>query len=124
LKELQVSSNRRLSNLANRQIVISHDGFLYLAKEFGLVVTAIIEKTPGVEPDHADIVKTINIIRNEEPKAIFIDGSRPSQAAKTIFEHTGLHIFELDMAITGPPEKDAYIRAMEKNVSTLKGVLN
>jgi len=123
LGELENLARRELSGAAGQKIVVSHDGFLYVARDFGLTVTAIVEKEHGVEPSAADVAGTIAAIKKERPRALFVENTRRSPAIKTIAEETGLPVFELDMAAGGLYTKDAYIRAMEKNIATLKKAL-
>jgi zinc transport system substrate-binding protein len=123
LTELRDSARRELAGAAGAKIALSHDGFLYLAQEFGLTVSVIIEKEHGVEPGAADVIEAIETIRRERPKALFVENSRRPPAIKTISEETGLPVFELDMAASGLYKKDAYIRAMEKNIAALKKAL-
>ena len=123
LTELRDSARRELAGAAGAKIALSHDGFLYLAQEFGLTVSVIIEKEHGVEPGAADVIEAIETIRRERPRALFVENSRRPPAIKTISEETGLPVFELDMAASGLYKKDAYIRAMEKNIAALKKAL-
>ncbi|MDR0330538.1 MAG: metal ABC transporter substrate-binding protein [Chitinispirillales bacterium] len=123
LAGLRESAARDLSGAKSRKIAVSHDGFVYLANEFGLTVTAVIEKSSGAAPSAAEIISAVNAVRADGPKAIFTELSRPSPPAKTVAAETGLPVFELDMAVSGSGEKDSYIRAMENNVATLKKAL-
>ena len=123
LTELRDAARRELAGAAGQKIALSHDGFIYLAREFGLTVSVIIEKEHGVDPGAADVIEAIETIRRERPKALFVENSRRQPAIKTISEETGLPVFELDMAASGLYKKDAYIRAMEKNIAALKKAL-
>jgi zinc transport system substrate-binding protein len=123
LAALREASSRELSGVRGRKIVISHDGFAYLANELGLVVAAVVEKGAGVEPSAADIIATVNAVKREAPRAIFTESARLSLPSRTVAAETGLPVFELDMAVSGPGGKDSYLRAMESNVATLKRAL-
>ena len=112
-----------LSTAVNRNIVISHSGFVYLTNQFYLKVTAVVERGSGAEPGAADIVRAVNTIKQEKVKAIFVEKGHHSPASKTISTETGVPIFELNMIVSGPDEKDAYINAMKKNVLTLTEAL-
>jgi zinc transport system substrate-binding protein len=138
LTELTMSIHRQLTNITSHKIVISHDGFLYFAREFGLTVTATIEKSHEKEPSAADLAAIIDVIKKENPRAIFVDKARPSLAANTVSAETGLPIFELDMVTIGDKnlrkqplsdggqetlDKDMYIAVMKQNAETLKKAL-
>jgi len=123
LTALTAAAYNELSTAVNRYIVISHSGFIYLAEAFSMKVAATVEREAGVEPGAAEIIKAVNTIKREKAKAIFVEKGRHSPASKTISAETGVPIFELDMIVSGPDDKDAYVNAMKKNISTLTEAL-
>ncbi|MCL2183860.1 MAG: metal ABC transporter substrate-binding protein [Chitinispirillia bacterium] len=123
LTELKKSAHVDFSSVNNKKIAVTHNGFEYLAMDFGLTVAVTVEQEPGVEPAAQEIVRIIKLIELEKPKAIFTEQGRRSPISKVISDKTGVPMFELDMITAGPDDSDAYIRAMEKNISVLKDAL-
>jgi zinc transport system substrate-binding protein len=72
-------------------------------------------------------VETINLIKevqaNGKPLALFAELNYASSAAEVIARETGLTVHQLDPAVTGILDKDAYLRAMEYNTTILKEAL-
>jgi ABC-type Zn uptake system ZnuABC Zn-binding protein ZnuA len=123
LSGLRAAADSGLSAIANRKIAVSHDGFLYLAGELGLYVTAVVEKGDGAEPGVLELVEKIMTVKRDKPAALFAEAGRPSPSSRIIADETGLPQFELDMAAGGDGSADSYIGAMERNAQTLRRAL-
>ncbi|MCL2219807.1 MAG: metal ABC transporter substrate-binding protein [Chitinispirillia bacterium] len=123
LTALMESAQGDFSSVNNKKIAVTHNGFEYLARDLGLTVTVTVEQEPGVEPGAQEIVRTIRLIERERPNAIFAEQGRHSPISKMISGKTGVPMFELDMITSGPDDLDAYTKAMEKNISTIKEAL-
>jgi zinc transport system substrate-binding protein len=123
LSGLRTAADSGLSASANRKIAVSHDGFLYLAGEFGLSVTAVVEKRDGAEPGALEIVEIFKAVKRDKPTALFTEAGKASPPSKVIAAEAGLPLFELDMAVWGDGSADSYIAAMERNAQTLRRAL-
>jgi zinc transport system substrate-binding protein len=119
LSELKKEMDDALKPFGGKNIVTFHEAFPYFAKEYGLVIAAVVEHEPGVEPSAKEIAQTVLTVRKSKVKALFAEPQYPSSAAKTIAAETGSSIFTLDPAVTGDDALDAYIAIMRKNKETL-----
>ncbi len=104
-------------------IVTFHEAFSYFAEEFGLKIVGVIEREPGSAPSARELADTIGIIKKLRVKALFSEPQYPAAAAETIARETGVRLYLLDPAVTGPATPDAYIDTMRKNLATLKVAL-
>jgi zinc transport system substrate-binding protein len=127
LTELKESAISEMSTIGknSRSVALDHLGLYYFIYEFDVAISTVIEPNRHTgEPSAAEIVAAINAIKADKPRAIIADNAHPSAPSRTISAETGVPIIEIDMVVTGPPEKDAYIRAMEKNIAALKKALD
>lgn len=104
-------------------IVTFHEAFPYFAEEFGLKIVGVIEREPGSAPSARELADTIGIIKKLRVKALFSEPQYPAAAAETIARETGVPLYLLDPAVTGPATPNAYIDIMRKNLTTLKDAL-
>jgi len=112
-----------LAHVRSRDIVTFHQAFAYLAKEFGLNVVGVIEREPGSEPSAREMAATIDLIRRTSVRAVFTEPQYPAKSAEAIARETGVALFVLDPAVTGPMEADAYLKIMEENLRELQKAL-
>jgi zinc transport system substrate-binding protein len=105
------------------KIITLHEAFPYFAEEFGFVVAGVIQREPGSAPSAKELAETIDLVKNSGVREIWIEPQYPAGSAETIARETGARILVLDPAVTGPEDPDAYLRIMEKNLETLKTVL-
>lgn len=126
LEALRAKMHAALDGLPHRDIVTFHEAFPYFAQEFGLHISAVIEREPGTQPSPQELAQTIDIIKETGVKALFAEPQYPAKAADAIAEATGAKVYILDPAVTGEAKPDAYddyINIMEKNTLTLKEAL-
>lgn len=124
LTRLKDKMHSGIFNIAKKDIITLHESFDYFADEFNLNIAAVINHEPNSEPSSKEIKYTIEIVNeigNSVP--LFVEPQYPSTSANIISKETGARIYLLDSAVTGEISKDAYIKAMEKNLAVLKEAL-
>lgn len=119
LTTLRNEMHQKIDNLPNKDIITFHEAFPYFAKEFGLNIVAVIEREPGSEPSAKELTETIDIVENNQVKALFTEPQYPAKSAKTIADETGATVYVLDPVVTGDETPDAYLKAMRTNMETL-----
>ena len=123
LKELSERMHATLDYLPNKSIVTFHEAFYYFAEEFDLNVMAVIEREPGTSPSARDIAEIIDIVKEKDVNAIFVEPEYLKTAANVIANETGVTVYELDPVTSGEFKKEAYIEIMNKNLEVLKEAL-
>ncbi len=126
LKSLKEEMHKELDGLKNRDIITFHEAFPYFAQEFGLNITAVVEREPGSEPSPKELGGIIDAVVETGSKALFAEPQYSSKAAEAIARETGAKVYTLDPVVTGdsaPDAFDAYIGAMRQNGRTLKEAL-
>lgn len=122
-KKLDEISNKFSGlNLSGVRAVSLDEQLEYLLKQNGMDVISI-------ETDHensalsADVVsKTINEMKENNVKAIFIDKDSDDKNAKMLANETGARIYRLNSAMNGDNSYDSYIKDMNQNYEILKQV--
>jgi len=122
LEALREKMHAELAAYRGRNIITFHEAFPYFAAEFGLNIAAVVEREPGSEPGAKELADTVDLIKRSQGNAcvLFSEPQYPSSAAVTIAAETGVEVYVLDPAVSGPDEDDAYIKIMEKNLGVLK----
>lgn len=119
LQTLRDKMHQEMDGIRNRDIITFHEAFPYFAQEFNLNIRAVIQREPGSEPSAKELADTIQLIRQDQVKAIFVEPQYPDSTAQAIARETGVKVYTLDPVVTGPLTPDAYIQAMEKNLAVL-----
>lgn len=124
LNQLKTEMHNKIDNLPKKNIVTFHEAFPYFAKEFSLNVVGTINQNPHSEPSAKEISNTINIINENNVKALFVEPQYSDNLAQNIASETNSKIFVLDPAVTGDNNKDYYLSTMQKNMKTLVEALS
>lgn len=119
LTQLKQEMHDAIDSLPNKDIITFHEAFPYFAQEFGLNIVAVIEREPGTEPSAKELADTIQIVKDNQVKALFAEPQYPAKAAQTIAQETNIPLYVLDPAVTGEEIEGAYLTAMRKNMEVL-----
>ena len=120
LEVLKSKMHSTLDDVDNKNIVTFHEAFDFFAEEFGLNVVAVIEREPGTYPSSRDVADIIDLIKEKDINAIFVEPQYSKSAADTIARETNAKVYTLDPAVSGKMEKDAYIEIMLQNMNVLE----
>lgn len=123
LRQLQTEMHQALYNTANRRVVTFHEAFAYFAQEFDLQVVAVLEREPGSEPSAGELGGIIETIQKSDVKAVFAEPQYPADSATVVGKESGVPVFNLDPAVDGPDDPDAYLQIMQRNAQVLKEAL-
>lgn len=119
LRQLDTYAKQQLSTLSCREIITFHDGFSYLADAYDLTILAAVEEESGSEVSSQALIELIELVREHQLIAIFMEENGSDAAAKTISTETGVNLYILNMAMAG----DDYFEAMYHNIDTLREAL-
>lgn len=120
LEDLRRRMHEQLGPYKGRPMITFHEAFPYFAREFGFEIASVIEREPGSEPSAKDLAQTVDLIKKNNISALFSEPQYPASAAQVIARETGVEVYVLDPAVTGPDNDDAYITIMENNLKVLK----
>jgi len=116
-----------LAPFTGAPVIALHDALPYFARDFGLDIVGVIEREPGHEPSAKELAETVDLVRSRGVKAILSEPQYSDKAAQTIARETGARVIQVDPVATGPSDpteaRNAYLRAMEKNLGILRDAL-
>ncbi|MDQ0196083.1 metal ABC transporter solute-binding protein, Zn/Mn family [Paenibacillus wynnii] len=123
LKKLDSKFVEELGKLPNKEIVVSHQAFAYLCRDYGLTQHAIMGLSPDAEPRSQDIVDLANTVKEEGIRYIFFEELVSDKLAKTLANEAGVSTMVLN-PVEGLTEdqakaNDDYFTLMEKNLQNL-----
>ncbi|MEK3878767.1 metal ABC transporter solute-binding protein, Zn/Mn family [Paenibacillus sp. FSL M7-0420] len=123
LSALDLKFTEELGKLPNKEIVVSHQAFSYLARDYGLSQHAIMGLSPDAEPRGQDLVKLAALVKAEGIRYIFFEELVSDKLAKTLASETGVSTMVLNPVegLTEAQQKngDNYFTLMEKNLQNL-----
>ncbi len=123
INQLQSEMHRVIDPAPQRQIATFHEAFAYFASEFDLQVAAVVEREPGSEPSAGELADIIEEIKNKKVAAVFTEPQYPTTVAEAIARESGVAVYALDPAVSGPDDKNAYLDIMQQNLEVLREAL-
>jgi zinc transport system substrate-binding protein len=113
-----------LSACSLRDIVVLHDAFSYLAKQYGILVTSIEGISPDEEPSPKELARITDLVRIKGVKYIFFETIASPKFSELIAREVGGITLVLNPVESLTPNEvqwgEDYISVMEKNLSNLR----
>lgn len=127
LDELDAKYKEKLGDLPNKTIVVSHEAYGYLCKDYGLNQLGIKGVNAETEPDAKKMAEIINYVKENKITTIFTEELIDPKVSKIIADETGCVVKVLS-PIEGLSEeqiknKEDYFSIMEENLENLVGAL-
>ncbi len=106
---------------ANRDLVVSHEAFGYLAQRYDFEQVGISGLAPDTEPSPAKIAEVADFVRANDVSTVYYETLVDPKVAQTVADETGAKTAVLD-PLEGLAEgsTDDYVSVMEKNLQTVK----
>ncbi|TAH65724.1 MAG: zinc ABC transporter substrate-binding protein [Anaerolineaceae bacterium] len=109
-------------NISNK-VVVFHDSFAYLSNKAGLEVAYTVEVDEDTPLSASEVAEVISAIKLENIQYLFTEEQYDDTISDRIRDETEAKIYIIDSAVTGDADKDSYLKAMRKNIDTLKKAL-
>ena len=127
LDELDAKYSEQLSPLPNKTIVVSHEAYGYLCKDYNLTQIGIKGVNAETEPDAKKMAEIINYVKENKITTIFTEELIDPKVSKIIADETGCLVKVLS-PIEGLSEEqiknnEDYFSIMEENLENLVGAL-
>ena len=112
---------------ANRKahLMVLHNSFGYLAKQYDLHFIAVSNLNPLAEPSAKKMAELYTLVKAEDIRAIFSENIAPSRFIKTLAQDLTLEdggVLYSD-ALTDSPEADTYLHLFKHNIDRIAEVL-
>lgn len=120
LKELDNKFSTELSSCKKDTILVNHNAFSYLAKDYGFETISISGLEPEIEPTPKQLTELIEEAREHDLKYIFYEELVDPRIANTIAREVGAQTLELNPLEGTNNPLDTYISLMEENLENLK----
>jgi zinc transport system substrate-binding protein len=123
LETIDQAYTEQLAQVPNKNIVVSHQAFGYLARDYGLKQVAIMGLSPDAEPRAQDLLKIAKFVKENNVKYIFFEELVSDQLANTLAGEADVDTMVLNPleGLTPDQEKagDTYLTLMERNLQNL-----
>ena len=127
IKALQ-SKYEALKSCKNKQVIVNHDAFGYLADDYGIKQYSITGMSPDEQPSAKQITQLIKIAKKENIHTVFFEEFASDKVAETIAREAGATTEELNPAENITKEDNrkniSFLDIMRDNLEKLKGAMD
>jgi len=123
LKALDEEFKEGLSSCNKDVILVNHNAFSYLARDYGFSTIEISGLEPEVEPTPQQLAKLIQEAKKHNIKYIFYEELVDSRVVRTIADEIGAQVLVLDPIEGASNPSDTYFTLSRKNLKNLRTAL-
>lgn len=111
-----------LTPVKGAKILSFHEAYDYFAEEYGIVISGAVEADDGGEPGTRELIETVELIKNENIRALFTEPNYKGSAAGILSRETGAGIYELNPVTSFSDSGDlsAYEEIMIENAKIIR----
>ncbi len=122
LAELQKEQDIIVEKVKGTNVIIFHEAFAYVAKDYGFVVSYEVNLDEERQVSAGEVAKVVSAIEEEQVQYLLVEERYGKELAKTIEKETGVTVIYLDTLNHGAYDSDSYIEGMHENIELLEGV--
>jgi len=127
LNELDQRFREGLRSCVKHDVVVSHDAFGYLAREYGFSIIPISGISPDEEPSPKDLARITDLVRAKGLQYIFFETTVSPKLSETIAREVGATTLVLNPLESLTPHEiqsgEQYHSVMGKNLTNLRRAL-
>lgn len=115
------------NQVSNKELVVTHEAFGYLANQYGFTQIGIMGIAPDAEPTPERMAAIISFVKAHQVKAIFSEELVNPKLANAIATETGAKVYKLN-PVEGLTEAqmqngETYLSIMTQNLTVLREAL-
>lgn len=122
LVKLNENIKSETDSLKFRNVFTAHPFYSYFFERYGFNVAGSLEIAPGSQPTPKDIKKLLDLVKQENVKAIFTHKQHSDKPAKVLAQSSGINEYELD-PIGGVNGRMSYEEIIIFNLQIIKEAL-
>lgn len=119
LEALDTELMKTLAPVKGAEIISFHEAYDYFAQRYGLVIAGAIETHDGGEPGTKELIETVELIRSQGIRAIFIEPDYQGSSAGILSRETGAKLCTLNPVTQGADNLTAYEDIMRENAKII-----
>lgn len=108
---------------AAQNVVIFHEAFAYIARDFRLTVSGSMDLDEERRISAGEIADILGLIQNQNVNLILAEELYGKEMCDTVQREADVNVVYLDTCVRGAYEADSYLKAMEKNLELIKQAL-
>lgn len=120
LTNLDMRFSESLSNCDKDTVLVNHQAYEYMAKDYGFKQVAIYGISPEAEPSPGTIATLVNEAKKYDIKYVLYESLVDPRVAQTIADEVGAQTLVLDPVEGATNPGDNYITIMDRNLINLK----
>lgn len=124
LEHLQEEALELAESANGEKIIIFHEAYDYVAKEYGMDVVYTMDLDEERQISAGEVAELVDEINSHNIRIVLAEELYGKSMGDTVEKETDAKVYYLDSLTRGDYEADSYLNGMEENIHILKEALN
>ncbi|MCM1561912.1 MAG: metal ABC transporter substrate-binding protein, partial [Butyrivibrio sp.] len=124
LSVLEKELKEAAQQLSGRNVVIFHEAFEYIAEDYGMQVSCVLDLDEERAVSAGEISDVLDAVRNEHADLILAEELYGKSTASAVQKETDAAVIYLNPLNRGEYDCDSYLKGMEENITLLRECAN
>ena len=111
----QIQDFQKQQKKRKQKVVVFHEGFDYIAKEYGFTISEEILVEEEQTPSAKELAEIIDHAKQQNVTLFFTAEDEGKKYAELLAKEVGAKVYVLNPITSGEMEKEAYFKAMQQN---------
>lgn len=123
LEQLNSQKQAVAARLKGKNIVIFHEAFAYIAKDFGLHISASLDLDEERQVSAGEVKNIVNQINSHQVAMVLAEKQYGQEMSEAVQAETGVKVVYLSTCVRGDYRADSYLEAMQDNLELLESAV-
>lgn len=120
LEVLHQKQQKAAKALKDKKVLIFHEAFAYVAKDYGLSVAGGMDLDEERQVSAGETARVLRQIREQGAGVILAEELYGRQMCETLRREADVQVLYLDTCVRGDYSADSYLNAMEENINKMQ----
>ena len=120
LEALQVEQEALLMLIQEKETIIFHSAFEYVAKELGMEVAFCMDLDEERQVSAGEVAEVLEVIQHHGVKYIFAEALYGTEMCEMVQNEADVKVVYLDPLNRGEYDKDSYLKGMRNNLKLIQ----
>lgn len=120
LAALQEEQEDLKREFAGRPVVLFHEAYAYVAKDYGMHVLSVMDLDEERQISAGEVAQVMDTIKSGAVPLVLAEEQYGKKMGDMVERETSADVCYLDTLVRGDYDSDSYVMRMEKNISILR----
>ncbi len=123
LADLEKQQNQILASSQGKQIVIFHEAYEYVARDYGMEVAFVLDLDEERQVSAGEVADVMDAVSSGSVSFVLAEEEYGKDMGDRVTEETGVPVYYLNTLVRGTYDANSYLEKMQENINIIEMAL-